>query len=158
MAEKKQDHPDINKNIQPALVAAFYIAGAYLLQWLLPLPYTVPVFLRNAGFGLVVVGFLFGVGAFIEFRKARTTPDLHGAVKALVTNGVYKFTRNPVYLGFLLMVIGLPLNADNYWGIVAAPFFVITINRLVIEPEEIYLEQKFKMEYTAYKARVRRWL
>ena len=72
--------------------------------------------------------------------------------------GVYRFTRNPIYLGFLLMVIGLPLNSGLYSGIVIAPFFAVTMNRLVIEREEAYLEKKFKDVYTSYKSRVRRWL
>ena len=56
------------------------------------------------------------------------------------------------------MVIGLPLNADNYWGIVVSPFFVIALNKLVIEREEEYLGGKFPKEYMDYKSRVRRWL
>lgn len=158
MAEKAQDRPNINKNIHPPLVAFFYIALTYLLKWFIPIPYAVPDMLQNVGFGLTFIGFLLGVGAFIEFRKARTTLDPHGSVKTIVTSGVYRFTRNPIYLGFLLMVIGLPLNLGNYWGILIAPFFGATINRLVIEREETYLENKFKNAYTDYKSRVRRWL
>lgn len=158
MVEKAQDHPNINRNIHPPVVAMFYIALAYILKWLIATPYTVPDTLRNVGFALTVIGFFLGVGAFIEFRKARTTLDPHGSVKAVVTGGVYRFTRNPIYLGFLLMVIGLPLNAASFWGIVISPFFAVTLNRLVIEREEAYLENKFKNVYTDYKSRVRRWL
>jgi protein-S-isoprenylcysteine O-methyltransferase Ste14 len=98
------------------------------------------------------------VGAFMEFRKARTTLDPHGSVRQLVTSGIYRFTRNPIYLGFLLMVIGFPLNSGFYSGILVAPFFVVTMKRLVIEKEEAYLEKKFRDVYTSYKSRVRRWL
>jgi protein-S-isoprenylcysteine O-methyltransferase Ste14 len=56
------------------------------------------------------------------------------------------------------MVIGLPLNSGIYWGILIAPFFAMTMSRLVIEREEAYLEKKFKEHYTAYRSRVRRWL
>jgi len=158
MTEKQNDMPDINKNVHPPLVALIYIVIAFLLGRFVQLPFAVPAILRNIGFALTFIGFLFGVGAFIEFRKARTTLDPHGSVKQLVTAGVYRFTRNPIYLGFLLMVIGLPLNSGLYWGILTAPFFVMTINRLVIEREEAYLEKKFKAQYTDYKSRVRRWL
>ncbi|MCX6058389.1 MAG: isoprenylcysteine carboxylmethyltransferase family protein [Chloroflexi bacterium] len=158
MTEKQKDMPDINKNIHPPIVALMYIVIAFLIGRFVQLPFAVPVILRNIGFALTFIGFLFGVGAFIEFRKARTTLDPHGSVKQLVTTGVYRFTRNPIYLGFLLMVIGLPLNSGFYWEILTAPFFVMTINRLVIEREEAYLEKKFKAQYTDYKSRVRRWL
>jgi protein-S-isoprenylcysteine O-methyltransferase Ste14 len=154
----EKDRPNINKNIHPPLVAVFYIAIAYLLKWIIPIPYAAPNVLRNAAFGLVIVGFFLGVAALIEFKKARTTLDPHGSAKALVVSGVYRFTRNPIYLGFLLMVIGIPLNADNYYGLLISPFFMITISRLVIEREENYLEKKFGKEYTGYKSRVRRWL
>ena len=117
-----------------------------------------PPILRNIGLLLTFVGFLFGIGAFVEFRRARTTLDPHGSTKQLVTSGIYRFTRNPIYLGFLLMVIGLPLNSGLYWGVVLAPFYIITMNRLVIEREEIYLEKKFKDAFTSYKSSVRRWL
>jgi len=76
----------------------------------------------------------------------------------LVTSGIYRFTQNPIYPGFLLMVVGLPLNSGLYWGIVLAPFYMMTMTRLVIDHEEIYLEKKFRNQYPGYKSRVRRWL
>ena len=158
MAEKQKDRANINKNIHPPIVAMAYIAFAFLLGWLVRIPFTVPNILRTIGFTLTVIGFLLGAAAFIEIRKARTTLDPHGSVSVLVASGIYSFTRNPIYLGFLCMVIGMPLNSGFYWGIVVAPFFVATLNRLVIEREEVYLEKKFKQLYTSYKSRVRRWL
>jgi protein-S-isoprenylcysteine O-methyltransferase Ste14 len=153
-----KDHPDINRNIHPPVVALFYILMAYLLGWLIPLPYIVPALLQNIGFALVIIGFVLGLMAFNEFRKARTTVDPHGSVSQVVTGGIYRFTRNPIYLGFLLMIVGLPLNSGLYWGLLMAPLFVITLNRLVIEREEAYLQNKFKDQFTNYKSRVRRWL
>lgn len=158
MAEKQMDHPNINKNIHPPFVALFYIVIALILGRFAVIPLVIPQFVKNIGLGLTFIGFLFGVGAFIEFRKARTTLDPHGSVKALVMNGVYRFTRNPIYLGFLLMVIGLPLNYGYYWGIIISPLYITSMNRLVIEREEAYLEKKFKEQYTGYRSRVRRWL
>ena len=155
---KEQDHPNINKNIHPPIVALMFIVLAYFLGRFAPLPFVAPAILRDLGLLMTFVGFLLGIGAFAEFRKARTTLDPHGSVKQLVTSGIYRFTRNPIYLGFLLMVIGLPLNSGLYWGIVMAPFYMITMNRLVIEREENYLEKKFKDTFTGYKFRVRRWL
>lgn len=154
----KPDHPNINKNVHPPIVVLIHIAIAYLLGWFIRIPYDVPILLQNIGFALVVTGFLFGLGAFFEFRRARTTLDPHGSANQMVTSGIFRFTRNPIYLGFLLMLIGLPLNSGLYWGILLAPLFVITMNRLVIEREETYLEKKFGDVYASYKSRVRRWL
>ncbi len=158
MAEKQKDSPNINKNIHPPFVALFYIVVTMVLQRFIPVPFVVPASLKTAGLALTFLGFMLGVGAFIEFRKARTTLDPHGSVKALVTGGIYRITRNPIYLGFFLMVVGFPLNSGSLWGIVAAPFYATTMSRLVIEKEEAYLEKKFKEQYTGYRLRVRRWI
>jgi protein-S-isoprenylcysteine O-methyltransferase Ste14 len=155
---KEQDHPSIPKNVHPPLVALLFIVIAYFLGRFVPLPFTAPPILRNIGLFLAFLGFLLGIGAVNEFRKARTTLDPHGSVKQLVTSGIYGFTRNPIYLGFLFMVIGVPLTSGLYWGIVVAPIYVLTMNRLVIQHEEVYLEKKFGKAYTSYTARVRRWL
>jgi protein-S-isoprenylcysteine O-methyltransferase Ste14 len=155
---KEQDRPNINKNVHPPVVALMFIVIAYFLGRFVRIPFSAPPLVQYIGFGMTFIGFLLGVGALIEFRKAKTTLDPHGAAKHLVTQGIYRFTRNPIYLGFLLMVIGLPLNSGLYWGFVMAPLYIITMTRLVIEREEAYLEKKFKDQYTGYKSRVRRWL
>ena len=155
---KEQDRPNISPMVHPPLVAVFFIVLAYFLGRFIPLPFTVPLVLRYLGLVLTFAGFLLGIAAFMEFRRARTTVDPHGTTKHLVTSGIYRFTRNPIYLGFLLMVIGLPLVSGLIWGLVLAPFYMMTMSRLVIEREEVYLERKFKGEYTDYTSRVRRWL
>ncbi len=158
MSEKQKDSPAVNKYIHPPIVAMFYIIVSLLLGYLAPALAGMSQTLKNIGLGMTFIGFLFGVGAFIEFRKAHTTLDPHGSVRAVVTSGIYRFTRNPIYLGFVFMVAGFPLAYGTLWGVVAAPFFMATISRLVIEKEETYLEKKFKEGYTSYKSRVRRWL
>ena len=158
MTTTQKDSPAIHKNVHPPFVALFFIVVALFLGRFVSIPLAVPEFARNLGFAVTFIGFLFGIGAFIEFKKAQTTLDPHGSVKSLVMDGVYRFTRNPIYLGFLLMVIGLPLNTGSYWGIVISPLFAATLNRLVIEKEEAYLEKKFKDQYTGYRSKVRRWI
>ena len=138
-------------------MALLYIAFALLLGRFVQIPFAVPGILRTIGFTLTVIGFLLGGGAFIEFKKARTTLDLHGSVKSLVISGVYGFTRNPIYLGFLLMVIGLPLNSGFYWGILVAPFYAVTMNRLVLSGKKPIL-RKIQRAVHRYRSRVRRWL
>ena len=155
---KEQDRPRINPMVHPPLIVLMFIVISYFLGRFVPLPFVAPAILRNIGLLLTFIGFLLGVGAFVEFRKARTTLDPHGSAKQLVTSGIYRFTRNPIYLGFLLIVIGLPLNSGLFWGIVMALFYMLTMNRLVIEHEEKYLEKKFKDAYTSYTSQVRRWL
>lgn len=155
---KELDRPSINKNVHPPIVALMFIVIAYVLGRFAPIFFVVPAVLQTVGLLLTFAGFLLGITAFAEFRKGRTTLDPHGSVTQLVSSGIYRFTRNPIYLGFLLIVIGLPLKSGLYWGIVMAPFYILTMNRLVIEHEEAYLEKKFGETYTGYMSRVRRWL
>jgi protein-S-isoprenylcysteine O-methyltransferase Ste14 len=155
---KEQDRPNISPMVHPPVVALMFIVIAYFLGRFAPLPFSAPTILRYLGLALSFAGFLLGVGAFLEFRKSRTTLDPHGTSRQLVTSGIYRFTRNPIYLGFLLIVIGLPLNSGLYWGIVLAPFYIFMVNRLIIQHEEAYLTRKFGKTYTSYTSRVRRWL
>ena len=144
--------------IQPPLLVLIHVALAYILAWFVPLPLPVPPIIQITGFLLLILGFLLGLGALIAFKRARTTYNSHRLTAPLVTFGVYRFTRNPVYLGFLLILIGILLNSASYWGILLAPVLITLFNRLVIEPEEENLAQKFGDEYGSYKAKVRRWL
>ena len=155
---REQDRPKINPVVHPPVVALMFIVIAYFLGQFAPLPFSAPAILRYIGLALTFIGFLLGIAALIEFRKARTTLDPHGSVKQVVTSGIYRLTRNPIYLSFLLMIIGLPLNSGIYWGLLLAPFYVVLMNRLIIQHEEAYLEKKFGKVYTGYTARVRRWL
>lgn len=144
--------------IQPPLLALIHIAFSIVLTWLIPLPVAVPPILRASGLLLIILGFLLGMGALIAFRSSRKIPHSHDSVVRLVKSGIYRFSRNPVYLGFLLMQIGLPLNAGSYWGIIFAPIMIILFNRLVIEEEEKHLSHKFGNEYKSYSSKVRRWI
>lgn len=155
---KELDRPGTNRNIHPPFVALIFIVLAYVLGRFVPLPVAAPPPLRYMGLFLMLLGFLLGMAAFLEFRRARTTLDPHGSTSQLVSSGIYRFTRNPIYLGFLFMIIGLPLNSGLYWGIVMAPFYILIMNRLVIEREEVYLKKKFNEAFVSYSARVRRWL
>lgn len=151
-----KDHAKVK--IHPPILLAIHIVVAYLLGRLIDLPMAVSPLFRNIGLGLAGFGFLLGILAFYSFMKARTTLDPHGSVKAVVSSGIYRFTRNPIYLGMVLMLVGFPLTFGNVWGIPLAPMFIPLMNKLVIEHEEAYLEKKFGEGYTGYKSRVRRWV
>ena len=92
------------------------------------------------------------------FRRAGTHPDPYRPDEALVTRGLFKFTRNPFYVGLGMIQAGLALVFDSAWILVmAAPAYVV-LRYGVVAREEAYLERRFGDEYRAYKATVRRWL
>ena len=155
---KGQDHPNINRNIHPPLVMLAHLLAAFLLNWVLPLPIAFSKSLEWAGTILVFIGLGFAFSAVSQFGKMRTTLDPHGSVSTIVTSGPYRFSRNPIYLGFVFTLIGLPLALGNYWGVVLSPLMMVLMLQLVIKHEEVYLEEKFRDVYASYKSRVRRWL
>lgn len=155
---KKQDLNHSNVKIQPPILAMIHIVIAYLLGYFFPLPFSSPQAVGWVGLGISALGLILGLMAIYEFKRVRTTTDAHGSVKSIVSSGIYRFTRNPIYLGFVLMLIGLPLNIGSYWGIILVPVLVISMNKVVIEKEEVYLEKKFGKAYADYRSRVRRWM
>lgn len=156
MVESHKDRADVK--IHPPILLLTHIGAAFLFNWLLPFAGTIPNFLEWLGYGFVIVGLGFAFRAMGRFSSAHTTLDPHGSVSVIVTDGPYRISRNPIYLGLLCTLIGLPLALGNYWGVVISPLFVMGMNQLVIKHEEAYLEEKFKDVYTSYKSRVRRWL
>lgn len=78
--------------------------------------------------------------------------------RALITGGPFKFTRNPLYLGLVLLYAGVCLAAGATWPLLFLPVVVALLHWIVILPEEKYLEDRFDDDYRAYKARVRRWV
>lgn len=109
---------------------------------------------------IAAIGVAFGVSGFIAFRHAKTTinPMTPEAASSLVSSGVYRITRNPMYVGFLLVLVAWAMFLSSGWALFAAPVFVAYIHRFQIAPEERTLATLFGTEYSAYKARVRRWL
>ncbi len=106
---------------------------------------------------LVVAGLALAVAAAVEFRRARTTIIPHEEPSAIVTSGVYRLSRNPIYLGDALILAGLGLRWDSVLALALVPVFVAVITARFIVPEEARLKARFGAEWEAWAARVRRW-
>ena len=113
---------------------------------------------RAFGWHLVAGGLVIGLLGFREMRKAGTNVDPREPTTAIVTEGPYRFTRNPLYLGMTLMYVGIAARANTLAAILLLPLVLAVMRRGVIEREEAYLERKFGDEYLQYKSRVRRWI
>ena len=110
------------------------------------------------GMILVVVGACLAAWGIATFWRARTAVMPHHAASRLVERGPYGFTRNPMYTGLTIAYLGASALLDSVWPIVILPLVLLLLVRLVIVKEEAYLADAFGTEYTAYQARVRRWL
>ncbi len=113
---------------------------------------------------LILCLFLIGAGAFLvtrafqTMRQAKTSPNPYQPAAVLVTEGPFRFTRNPVYLGMNLFYLGAGVLLNPFWSILLFPVLLLIMEFGVIHREEHYLEQRFGEDYLEYKASVRRWL
>ena len=109
---------------------------------------------------LAVLGAALAVAGVVAFRGKRTTvnPLTPGAASSVVSHGVYRVSRNPMYLGFLLALVGWAVYLSNAGAALLLPVFVAYMTRYQIKPEERALLEKFGPEFAQYMARVRRWL
>jgi protein-S-isoprenylcysteine O-methyltransferase Ste14 len=111
--------------------------------------------------GLLILGGAIAVSGVVAFRRHETTinplrPDRSAVV---VRTGIFRYSRNPMYLGMLVVLVGVAVLVSNVLaGLLVLPLFVWTITRIQIVPEERVLRQKFQNEYEIYLKEVRRWL
>lgn len=107
-----------------------------------------------------IVGLAMAVAGDISFQRARTSinPMKPGNASSLVTGGIYRYTRNPMYVGLLFFLVGWAIYLLNVWVLPGPVAFVAYMTRFQIIPEERVLAPLFGEKYTAYTARVRRWL
>lgn len=107
-----------------------------------------------------IAGSLICMTGVVQFRKVRTTvnPVNPASASSLVTGGIYKVSRNPMYLGFLLILLAWAFFLSNAYSAAAIPFFVFYMNRFQIFPEERALARLFGHEFTTYASKVRRWI
>lgn len=106
------------------------------------------------------IGILISIAGVVSFRAAKTTvnPMTPHTSSVLVTSGIYKRSRNPIYVGFLFLLIGWGLFLSNMFSLALTAGFILYMNRYQIQPEEEALEAIFGEEFLTYKNRVRRWL
>ena len=106
------------------------------------------------------VGFAIALAGLFEFRRAKTTvnPLTPEAASAIVTSGIYRYSRNPMYVGLLLALIGWDVWLSHLLAFALLPFFVVYMNHFQIEPEERALSTKFGGLFRDYRRSVRRWL
>jgi protein-S-isoprenylcysteine O-methyltransferase Ste14 len=144
--------------VDAPVLLAIAIVLTILLQRLIPLPFFPSLPSRMVGAILFFGGFALGMPAFRGMRNMRTSPNPHRPSTALVLEGTYRITRNPMYLGMVVSYAGLSIFFQNPWFILFLPLLVWLFTAWVILPEEKYLEERFGNDYLDFKSRVRRWI
>lgn len=146
--------------VPPPIVAAVAAGGMGALARWTPV-IALPAGLRGTLAALLVAaGLAIALAGVREFRRARTTvhPLRPERASALVDGGIYRITRNPMYLGMLAVLLGWAAWLAAPWALLGPAAFVAFIGRFQIAPEERALRQLFGAAYAAYTQRVRRWL
>ena len=146
--------------VPPPVVGLFMGALMWLTSRAVPaFGFTLPQ--RNAFvLGLLVAGVCVSVLGVASFRRARTTvnPLKPERSSCLVTSGIYRYTRNPMYLGLLLILLGWAVFLANLVAFIFLPAFIVYLNRFQIRPEEKALASLFGQDFANYRSKVRRWL
>ncbi len=149
----------LETRIPPPVVALVMLLLMWNLAAWLPGPLA-PSWHGSAALALVAMGAAFDLAALWAFHQARTTinPMKPQTTTHLVTSGVYRLTRNPMYLGLGLFLAAAVVYLWSPWAVLGPLGFVAYINRFQITPEERVMRERFGADYTAWCARVRRWL
>ena len=145
--------------VRPPLAWGLAVIAGLALDWLLPmrfLPADVPAgWVGTTVFALALALFIW---AIVTITRAGSNVPTNRATTTIVDRGPYGFTRNPIYLGMFLALIGLAIALNDAWLLVMLVPFWLVIRYGVVAREEAYLERKFGDVYRGYRSRVRRWL
>ncbi len=141
----------------PFFPVVFILLGVLLERfWPLTIPEGPLVYWLGRGLALAGLAVVISVG--IRFRRAATDIRPNKPTSTIVTDGIFGFSRNPIYLSFLVLQLAVALILNSYWIMITVPLTMAGLDLYVISREEAYLSRKFGRAYDDYKARVRRWL
>ena len=151
---------NLETKIPPPIVVLVTVAAMWLLSLTLPRVQVAASSRTATAIVIVVLGVAFTAAGVVSFRRAKTTisPVRPGNASALVTSGVYRITRNPMYVGLLLVLVAWAVFLASPIALAGPVAFVFYMARFQIQPEERALSALFGSSYAAYKLRVRRWL
>lgn len=140
-----------------------WLVGFILLAWLqasyLPLGLSLQSGLTQFASGLLIGGgVLLMVLAVVEMRRHRTSLIPHDRPSTMVSSGIFRRTRNPIYLGDVLVLAGVILRLDAVLALTLVPIFVWVLEKRFVIPEENTLRRKFRAEFARYELKTRRWV
>jgi len=150
----------LDHKIPPPVVAVVALPVMWLLSSVLPrVEYSPTVRVALAG-GVLVIGLAFSIAGALAFRRAKTTvnPLRPEQASTLVTTGVYRITRNPMYVGLMLALLAWAVWLASPLSLAGPVLFIAYIDRFQIRPEEAVLTAKFGAVYEQYESAARRWL
>jgi protein-S-isoprenylcysteine O-methyltransferase Ste14 len=158
---RHRDHPSETAKLgvfRPPLIYGTSIVIGLAFHWLWPRPLLSGVALGVLGSAVVVASLLLFATSVRRFRAAGTPVPARKPTTAIVRTGPYRFSRNPIYLAFSLLQLGIAVWVNSWWLVATLAAAIAIVHYVVIPREEQYLEARFGAEYRDYKTSVRRWL
>jgi len=143
---------------RPPIYAILYLIVGFILKYIFPEATIIKSPYTYLGYFIIVLSIFLVAIALINFKKQDTTKDPSGTPTSLVISFPFNFTRNPMYVGLTLILLGIAITAGNLYLFIAPLAFLVTINFAIIPREEKIMEKIFSQEYLNYKKRVRRWI
>jgi len=156
MNVKKDQGPAVK--VPPPLIFGLFILLALMLNRWLPMSIVDFISLKYIGWGLCTISLLLAGGAVVQFVLAGTHIEPWKPANSLIYSGFFRYSRNPIYLAFVLFTLGLGLLLNNLWVWLSLCPSILLLQRFVITKEERYLTERFGRDYTEYCQKVRRWL
>jgi protein-S-isoprenylcysteine O-methyltransferase Ste14 len=144
--------------VRPPLVFLTSLVTGALIQLARPLPFLPATLTVPLGASLLVVAIALFASSVAKFRAIGTPVPARKPTIAIVRTGPYRLSRNPIYLAFSLLQLGIAIWANSLWLLATVAGAVALIHYVVIPKEEQYLERRFGAEYLDYKRSVRRWV
>ena len=150
----------LNTKVPPLALLAIFMLVNFLLHQQFAAARSEHLSWTLAAATLLILGIVCCVAGVVSFRRAHTTvdPRTPADCSALVCSGIYRYTRNPMYVGFSLILLAQSLYLQSLIGLVVTLLFMAYLQRFQIKPEEHALHQLFGNEFAQYCQRVRRWL
>lgn len=144
--------------LRPPVVYLTATVVGVAIHYARPVPLVPPALAAPLGIAAILGAIALFLASFRTFQAAGTPVPGDQPTTAIVRKGPYRFSRNPIYLAFSLLLIGIALWVNSVWLLVTLVPAVMVMSLVVIPREEAYLEARFPSEYLPYKASVRRWL
>jgi len=151
---------ELELRIPPPLITLIFVIDMWILDWLIPVGHFELAAKGSVSLTFLIIGLVLPAAGVLSFRRHQTTvlPMKPEKTTALVTTGIYRLTRNPMYLGMLFILVAWGIWLGHIASLLMLPLFVWYLNRFQIKPEERALQAKFGNDFTQFCREVRRWL
>jgi len=146
------------KKIHPPTHLLTYIVISIVLHFLYPLHQLIRIPYSLLGIMLIAAGVILNIWADRIFKKQKTTVKPYEKPNALIKSGPYRLSRNPMYLGMVLILFGVSFILGSVMSFIGPIFFIIAMERVFIPEEEKTMKENFGDDYLLYKRKVRKWI